>query len=378
MKILVFLKNPAPYIEPILEYVNNVEEIVVAYCLPDDQEGIHYCKGAYSPVFLNRLVKTGEKSELGIINSGISRLFEEHNFDAVLIGTSYWSLSTWGVIKNARKRHIPMVTRATVEADRKRNLFLRLVKKVIVGRYCELMGAGLYEGLAQKSYLIHYGMRPETLFYSPCAVDNGFFAEQSEKYKKNSLRTNLIIGEDEFVICSVSMLIPRKRPMDIVKAFELLQNEGYKVKLFFVGDGELKTDIHQYTQIKGIHGITITGMIEQSDVCKYLAVSDAFVLASKNDASPKALNEAMNFSLPIVVSKGVNTAKELLLEGKNGFVFEPGDVNALYDCLKKLILDRTTAKQMGMVSREIVEKSSVADAAKAWVEALHYAYNGIK
>ncbi len=53
------------------------------------------------------------------------------------------------------------------------------------------------------------------------------------------------------------------------------------------------------------------------------------MLRSVYDASPKALNEAMNFPLAMIASTGVGTARDLVRPGVNGHLFETGQDDAL-------------------------------------------------
>ena len=95
-------------------------------------------------------------------------------------------------------------------------------------------------------------------------------------------------------------------------------------------------------------------------------------MPSLNDASPKALNEAMNFSLPIIVSDGVETANEMLNEGENGYLFRAGDVEDLKNKIEDAIMSKRL-KEMGKKSKEIVEKSGYAEMIEGWKNAIKYA-----
>ena len=55
---------------------------------------------------------------------------------------------------------------------------------------------------------------------------------------------------------------------------------------------------------------------------KYLIKSDIFCLLSNFDASPKILNEVMNFEIPIIVSKNIGTAGDLIKNNFNGYLVE--------------------------------------------------------
>ena len=108
---------------------------------------------------------------------------------------------------------------------------------------------------------------------------------------------------------------------------------------------------------------------------KYLSMSDIYAMPSQYDASPKALNEAMNFKLPILVSDGVKTAKELCKDGVNGFIFSVGDVNSLSEHISSFNGDRSTVTSMGEASELIVGQFNYDTVTDAWVDAIEYSIN---
>jgi glycosyltransferase involved in cell wall biosynthesis len=62
------------------------------------------------------------------------------------------------------------------------------------------------------------------------------------------------------------------------------------------------------------------------------------------------INEAMNFSLPIVASNVVGSTADLVEHGVNGFLFAPGDIESLADFLRTLIRDPESRAAMGKES----------------------------
>ncbi len=45
-----------------------------------------------------------------------------------------------------------------------------------------------------------------------------------------------------------------------------------------------------------------TGLVGQKELPKYYGIADLYAIISDYDASPKSLNEALNFELPILVT----------------------------------------------------------------------------
>jgi len=92
-----------------------------------------------------------------------------------------------------------------------------------------------------------------------------------------------------------------------------------------------------------------------------LSVSDAFALMSSYDASPKALNEALSFNLPFVVSSGVGTARDLVLHGKNGWLITPDLVNKLPEFIDQLIEEPQFKVSVAEQNGELLKRYSIKE-----------------
>ncbi len=62
----------------------------------------------------------------------------------------------------------------------------------------------------------------------------------------------------------------------------------------------------------------------------------------------------MNFALPAIVSDGVGTAGDLVIDGENGYVFPVGETGFLSDRLRSLLENPGIRKEMGARARERV------------------------
>ena len=69
-----------------------------------------------------------------------------------------------------------------------------------------------------------------------------------------------------------------------------------------------------------------------------MSISDLYCLVSNFDASPKSINEAMNFKLPVITRNTVGTAGDLVINGFNGYIIN--DNISLGKTLKKLITNK--------------------------------------
>jgi glycosyltransferase involved in cell wall biosynthesis len=64
----------------------------------------------------------------------------------------------------------------------------------------------------------------------------------------------------------------------------------------------------------------------------------------------------MNFSLPIICTKHIGTAYDLVKDGVNGYLEEPGDILDIANKIDYLSKNRKTAIKMGQMSAKIVKK----------------------
>jgi glycosyltransferase involved in cell wall biosynthesis len=83
--------------------------------------------------------------------------------------------------------------------------------------------------------------------------------------------------------------------------------------------------------------------------------ADIFCLPTKGDCLPMVLSEASAASLPLI-STCVAAIPEIVREGINGFLIEPGDFVALKTVLARLIADPALRIQMGSESARIVQQ----------------------
>ena len=148
-------------------------------------------------------------------------------------------------------------------------------------------------------------------------------------------------------------LIPKKRPMDLIKAFEGMRSKENAV-LFFAGEGALRKEMEGYIKANDLKNIHMPGFLNQLELSKVYALADIFVFPSNDEPWGLSLNEAMCYSLPCIVSDAVSAGYDLIKEGENGFVFKAGDIEALSRKLNCLVADESLRIKMGQRSFELI------------------------
>jgi glycosyltransferase involved in cell wall biosynthesis len=188
----------------------------------------------------------------------------------------------------------------------------------------------LYIGKQNRLFYLHVGVKPKALLFTPYAVDNDRFQNAARKYtsQKAELRQELGFPQYAQLVLFTGKYIQKKRPLDILAAFEKLSLP--EKCLVMVGEGEQRVQMEDFIKSRQLKDVYLTGFVNQTEIEKYYVVADVFVMCSgEGETWGLSVNEAMNFSLPVVVSDLSGCSVDLVEDGKNGFVFKTGDVNDL-------------------------------------------------
>ncbi len=130
-------------------------------------------------------------------------------------------------------------------------------------------------------------------------------------------------------LACIGRLSEQKGQELLVMAVAALRDRGIDVEVVLVGDGELRDDIERLiTRLSVADRVRITGWQSSTEVRSTLLESRALVLASFAEGLPVVLMEAMALGRP-ALSTYVAGIPELLEDGESGWLFTPGDVDAL-------------------------------------------------
>lgn len=166
----------------------------------------------------------------------------------------------------------------------------------------------------------HRICREDKIHVVPLGFDLDRFHADLES-KRKITRTNYQLQDDCVAVALVGRLAPIKNHAFFLEVVEdILQTGIQHVRFFIVGDGELKEEIQQkVNKINDQFGqfIVMTSWIK--DIATFNAGMDAICLTSNNEGTPVSLIEAQAANVPIVTTD-VGGVKDIILEGKTGFV----------------------------------------------------------
>lgn len=181
-----------------------------------------------------------------------------------------------------------------------------------------------------KNKLIQIGINEETIIVAPNATDTNHFKPAENK---GVLRRELGLPENRKLIIFVGRFLHNKGPLRILEAIKDFKKE---VGLIFLGAGPQK--------LEG-ENIVFQGPVPNSDVSKYMAASDLFVLPTLHEGSSNVIVEAMASGLPIISSD----IPEIKVQCDQSFsiLVDPLSEEEIGKAIRSIIFDDKKLTEMG-------------------------------
>ena len=207
--------------------------------------------------------------------------------------------------------------------------------------------------------------------YFTCDVD--YFKKASDLSKRSREQLRRALGMQGTAFLYVGRLIKGKGLCALLDAYAKLAAEELSISLLLVGDGQLRTELEEWAQQRGVNSIYFIGFVQIDELPKYYGIADVFIFPSTIDRWGLVINEAMASGLPIITTSAVGAAKDLVKDGWNGFVIEPGDVESLYQCMKKRAVDEKLRQRFSQHSAERIAQWTNTEAVESFVKAIEVA-----
>ena len=294
----------------------------------------------------------------GLINREIIDELKNNKYDVIWIHG--WSnFTNWIAIITAFKLNIPILMRGETNLLQELALVKNFIKKLILKALFNKISGFLSIGIYNTQFYKAYGIPVKKIFFVPYTVNNEFFISKADELipRKLELKEKYGIPKDLSVILFSGKLIDNKKPVDLLKAYEIVSKE-IKAALVYAGDGELRDEMEHYIKTHNLKNVYLMGFKNQMELPEFYAIADIFVLPSRFEPWGLVVNEAMCFSLPVIVSDQVGAGGDLVKGEKNGYIFPAGDIKALSNFLKDLLKDETKQLKFGQNSKEIINKWS--------------------
>jgi glycosyltransferase involved in cell wall biosynthesis len=175
--------------------------------------------------------------------------------------------------------------------------------------------------------------------------------------RDQEMRAKLGIAPNDFVITKLARLFELKGHDDLFDAAPEIVKAIPNAKFLLIGDGPWRQKFEQRAATPELkERVIFAGLVAPSDVPKYLGASDVVAHLSYREGLPRAVSQAAAAGLP-VVAYDCDGAKEVCLDGRNGFIIAQRDLPALADRLTRLARDPQMRELFGNAGREFVREN---------------------
>lgn len=175
-------------------------------------------------------------------------------------------------------------------------------------------------------------------------------------------------------VLALGWLGRRKGLFDALKAARLVHVRNPSIRFVFAGGlepGITEEVIQQATVAEGVEDIvSYPGLVTGNAKLNFLKNANIFILPSYNENLPVSILEGMAMGLPIVATK-IAGIPEIVQEGCNGYLINPGDFNALAECILRLAADSDLRQKMGRANFERVKIEYHPEVFKKHIMALY-------
>jgi len=238
--------------------------------------------------------------------------------------------------------------------DRQAIYFYRLAKKKELQAYrdCDALvcvSAGLKERIVAAS-----GIDPLKIVVVPNGVDVDFFNPDTRPAKRFF---------KEPTIGFVGTMYRWQGLHLLLSALASLPGDGCRPKLALVGDGpELENLRRQADALRLNADVHFSGRVDWQDTPACIAGFDigfsGQIGTETGDwyGSPIKIYEFLAMRKPVIAS-AFEDARRVIVDGRTGYLFSPGDLSALRDSLQTAFKEKEKWPEMGWLARNEIERS---------------------
>ncbi|HEX8927256.1 MAG TPA: glycosyltransferase family 4 protein [Terriglobales bacterium] len=197
---------------------------------------------------------------------------------------------------------------------------------------------------ANRKYLVEQKRLPAT---KVTVIRNGCDVSHfdPEHRAPKGLRQSAGFGTKDPVLMIAGRLEHQKGHVVLLRALARLKPEFPLLRLVALGEGSLRGELQAQLRQFGLEdSVYMPGHC--GDIRDWMAAADVCVLPSFAEGLPLFAMECLAAGRPMVAS-AVDGTPEIVVNGKTGLTFPPGDADALASALSRLLRDRTLAAELG-------------------------------
>ena len=205
----------------------------------------------------------------------------------------------------------------------------------------------------QQLLITHFRVPAEHI----CTIHNGVDPSRFEgiaSAEAARFRSTFSVRADEIVLSQISRIAKAKGQFDLLNALKLLAPD-LPYRCLIVGEGKERARLERLTESLGLsQKVTFCGY--QSNIPVVLASTNVMLLPSYREGLPLSIVEAMLSHVPVIAASAGGVT-EIITHGKDGLLFQAGDIPTLATLIEQLVCDTNLRQQLALAGhRTAIER----------------------
>ena len=172
-------------------------------------------------------------------------------------------------------------------------------------------------------------------------------------------------------LISVGRLSKEKGFFDLIQIFEKIVLSHPDWKLDIIGDGREREHLKSYVKEHHLEdSIIFHGFQGKAYINQKLLSSSIYLMTSYTESFGIVLIEAMSYGLPTIAFDSAEGAREIIEDGKNGFLISDRDHEKYIQKVEQLMDSQTLRLKLGTNGRKNVKKFTKEEVGKIWFDFL--------
>ena len=196
------------------------------------------------------------------------------------------------------------------------------------------------------------GVAVENIRLIPNAISLERFPQPD--YFPKSYENRSLANKTKFVCCSAGRLSPEKGFVDLVYVARAAKLKNLPINFVLFGEGPLRPLLQRIITRENLgQQIVLSGF--SSNLDNILPSCDILLIPSYTEGIPNVLLEGLSAGVAVVGTR-VGGIPDLITDGSNGFLVQPGDVQAMADRIELLVKDDQLRFSFRQAGRSLIEK----------------------
>jgi len=239
----------------------------------------------------------------------------------------------------------PLVNKLYVALERRAARYTDLIMCVADAMTDKAVAAGVAK--REKFVTVYSGMDVEPYLHGD--------------HDRERVRQSFGFRADDLVVGVIARISPLKGHEFIIRAAPDILRRHPNMRLLFVGEGHIRAEMEQLAEEHGVlDRIVFAGLRDYREIPELLSGMELVVHTSLREGLARVLPQALLSGVP-VVSYDVDGAREVVIDGKTGWLVEAESIGPLADAVCEALGDLDHARELARAGRDICRRWYPAD-----------------